>query len=55
MDDGLKHRPRSEWSIMYMNCEFSDAEIWLKSALLGDLEVKQLCITKYHVTSFSVN
>ncbi|XP_069668639.1 protein hobbit isoform X2 [Periplaneta americana] len=33
VDDGLKHRPRAEWSIMYMNCELNDAEIWLKSAL----------------------
>lgn len=33
LDDGLKHRPRAEWSIMYMNCELNDAEIWLKSAL----------------------
>jgi hypothetical protein len=33
IDDGLKHRPRAEWSIMYMNCELDDAEIWLKSAL----------------------
>lgn len=36
IDDGLKHRPRSEWSVMYMNCESNDAEIWLKSALLND-------------------
>lgn len=36
IDDGLKHRPRSEWSVMYMNCESNDAETWLKSALLGD-------------------
>lgn len=33
IDDGLKHRPRAEWSIMYMTCELNDAEIWLKSAL----------------------
>ncbi|XP_075221262.1 bridge-like lipid transfer protein family member hobbit [Lycorma delicatula] len=33
IDDGLKHRPRPEWAIMYMNCELNDAEIWLKSAL----------------------
>nr|CAD7259627.1 unnamed protein product [Timema shepardi] len=30
---GLKHRPRAEWSIVYMNCDLNDAEIWLKSAL----------------------
>ena len=33
IDDGLIHRPRAEWSVDYMNCELSDAEIWLKSAL----------------------
>ncbi|XP_043472199.1 protein KIAA0100 isoform X1 [Leptopilina heterotoma] len=33
IDDGLIHRPRAEWSVVYMNCELSDAEIWLKSAL----------------------
>ncbi|XP_049792062.1 protein KIAA0100 [Schistocerca nitens] len=36
IDDGLKHRPRAEWSIMYMNCEVNDAEIWLKSALQSE-------------------
>lgn len=36
MDDGLKHRTKAEWSIMYMNSELNDSEIWLKSALQGD-------------------
>lgn len=36
IDDGLIHRPRAEWSVVYMNCELSDAEIWLKSALQED-------------------
>lgn len=45
IDDGLKHRPRAEWSVMYMNCESNDAEIWLKSALLGD-ESKEVKIHK---------
>ncbi|KAG5306877.1 K0100 protein, partial [Acromyrmex insinuator] len=36
IDDGLVHRPRAEWSVIYMNCELSDAEIWLKSALQED-------------------
>ncbi|KAM7354827.1 bridge-like lipid transfer protein family member hobbit [Cochliomyia hominivorax] len=31
IDDGLIHRPRSDWSTIYMNCELNDAEIWLKS------------------------
>uniref|UniRef100_A0A1A9X0V8 FMP27/BLTP2/Hobbit GFWDK motif-containing RBG unit domain-containing protein n=1 Tax=Glossina brevipalpis TaxID=37001 RepID=A0A1A9X0V8_9MUSC len=30
-NDDLIHRPRAEWSIVYMNCELNDAEIWLKS------------------------
>ncbi|XP_017893303.1 protein KIAA0100 [Ceratina calcarata] len=38
IDDGLIHRPRAEWSVVYMNCELSDAEIWLKSALHEDKE-----------------
>ncbi|KAG8300517.1 hypothetical protein J6590_074430 [Homalodisca vitripennis] len=33
VDDGLKHRPRPEWAIVYMTCELNDAEVWLKSAL----------------------
>lgn len=36
IDDDLKHRPKAEWSIMYMTSELNDSEIWLKSALLGD-------------------
>lgn len=31
--DGLIRRARAEWAISYMNCQLSDAEIWLKSAL----------------------
>ncbi|KAK9296336.1 hypothetical protein QLX08_009661 [Tetragonisca angustula] len=40
--DGLIHRPRAEWSVVYMNCELSDAEIWLKSALHEDKESASL-------------
>ncbi|XP_012140233.2 bridge-like lipid transfer protein family member hobbit [Megachile rotundata] len=40
--DGLIHRPRAEWSVVYMNCELSDAEIWLKSALQEDKESTSL-------------
>ncbi|XP_076622390.1 bridge-like lipid transfer protein family member hobbit isoform X1 [Colletes latitarsis] len=40
--DGLIHRPRAEWSVVYMNCELSDAEIWLKSALQEDEESASL-------------
>ncbi|XP_058059559.1 protein hobbit [Anopheles bellator] len=32
IDDGLIHRPRADWSVMYMNCELNDAEIWLRTA-----------------------
>ncbi|PSN37005.1 hypothetical protein C0J52_14236, partial [Blattella germanica] len=32
----------SEWSIMYMNCELDDAEIWLKSALQEEPGKEQL-------------
>lgn len=38
IDDGLTHRPRAEWSIMYMNCDLTDAEIWLQSALQENAE-----------------
>lgn len=31
IDDGLIHRPRAEWSTVYMNCDLNDAEIWLRS------------------------
>ncbi|OXU27590.1 hypothetical protein TSAR_008120 [Trichomalopsis sarcophagae] len=40
--DGLIHRPRAEWSIVYMTCELSDAEIWLKSALQEEEESASL-------------
>lgn len=36
MDDGLIHRPRADWSILYMNCELNDAEIWLRSVTNND-------------------
>ncbi|XP_076275427.1 bridge-like lipid transfer protein family member hobbit isoform X2 [Rhynchophorus ferrugineus] len=40
IDDGLKHRPKAEWSIVYMNSELTDSEIWLKSALQDDSEIE---------------
>ncbi|XP_060521817.1 protein hobbit [Cylas formicarius] len=40
IDDGLKHRPKAEWSIVYMNSELNDSEIWLKSALEGESEIE---------------
>lgn len=36
IDDGLIHRPRSDWATVYMNCELNDSEIWLKSILTAD-------------------
>lgn len=36
VDDGLIHRPRADWSILYMNCELNDAEIWLRSVSSSD-------------------
>lgn len=42
IDDGLTHRPRAEWSIMYMNCDLTEAEIWLQSALQENAEEKEI-------------
>lgn len=33
LEDGLKHRPRADWSVTFLNCELQEAEIWLQSAL----------------------
>ncbi|CAG9838728.1 unnamed protein product [Diabrotica balteata] len=40
IDDGLKHRPKAEWSVVYMNSELNDFEIWLKSALHDEMELE---------------
>ncbi|XP_056639867.1 protein hobbit [Diorhabda sublineata] len=40
IDDGLKHRPKAEWSVVYMNSELNDFEIWLKSALQDEMDVE---------------
>ncbi|CAH1098513.1 unnamed protein product [Psylliodes chrysocephalus] len=40
IDDGLKHRPKAEWSVVYMNSELNDFEIWLKSALHDEMEIE---------------
>ena len=52
VDDGLKHRPRAEWSIMYMNCELDDAEIWLKSALQEE-PGKEVSSTHWYSTNWA--
>lgn len=44
LEDGLKHRPKAEWSIMYMNSELTNAEIWLKSALQEDPDIEEVCL-----------
>ncbi|KAK4026287.1 hypothetical protein OUZ56_015296 [Daphnia magna] len=36
VEDGLKHRPRADWSIVFLNCELNEAEVWLQSALGSD-------------------
>lgn len=38
VEDGLKHRPRPNWTASYMNCELNDAEVWLKSLAAQDDE-----------------
>lgn len=38
IDDGLIHRPRADWSTVYMNCELNDAEIWLRSILTEKMD-----------------
>lgn len=40
VDDGLKHRPKAEWSVVYMNSELNDFEIWLKSALHDESDIE---------------
>ncbi|CAB0004586.1 unnamed protein product [Nesidiocoris tenuis] len=44
VNDGLKHRPRAEWSVFYMTCELGNAEIWLRSALSDDQPADKLPI-----------
>lgn len=39
INDDLTHRPRAEWTTMYMNCELNDAEIWLKSILNDKIDI----------------
>ncbi|CAO1400040.1 unnamed protein product [Diamesa serratosioi] len=36
IDDNLIHRPKADWSILYMNCELNDAEVWLRSVTNTD-------------------
>ncbi|CAH1405429.1 unnamed protein product [Nezara viridula] len=38
INDNLKHRPRAEWSVVYMTCELHAAEIWLRSAIQENKE-----------------
>ncbi|KAL3273173.1 hypothetical protein HHI36_014627 [Cryptolaemus montrouzieri] len=42
IDDGLKHRPKAEWSILYMTSYLNDSEIWLKSALQDDSDTERV-------------
>lgn len=36
VDDGLIHRPLADWSIMYINCELNDTEIWLRTTTVNE-------------------
>lgn len=36
--DGLKHRSRPDWRIVYMNSELSSVEIWLHNRMFDDME-----------------
>ncbi|CAH2014141.1 unnamed protein product [Acanthoscelides obtectus] len=40
LDDGLKHRPKAEWSVVYMNSELNDFEVWLKSAYHDEFDTE---------------
>ncbi|GBN08188.1 Protein KIAA0100, partial [Araneus ventricosus] len=33
INDGLRHRPRANWNIGYLNSELSDSEIWLYNCM----------------------
>lgn len=44
VDDGLTHRPKAEWSIVYMCSDLNDSEIWLKSALQEDSEIEAMSL-----------
>lgn len=44
IEDGLKHRPKAEWSIVYMNSELTNSEIWLKSALQEDPDKEEVSL-----------
>ncbi|XP_047490285.1 protein KIAA0100-like [Penaeus chinensis] len=33
VNDGLRHRPRSSWGIVYLNTELCLAQVWLQSAM----------------------
>lgn len=36
INDGLIHRPKAEWSVMYVNSELNETEIWLQSSIQLD-------------------
>lgn len=44
VEDGLKHRPKAEWSILYMTSYLNDSEIWLKSALHDDTDAEKVTV-----------
>lgn len=33
ISDGLIHRPKADWSVVYVNSELNETEIWLQASL----------------------
>ena len=33
VNDGLLHRPRSNWTIEYTNCQVGTSDIWIQSMI----------------------
>ena len=36
INDGLKHRPRTSWSVVFLNTELWEAQIWLVAAITAE-------------------
>jgi len=36
VSDGLIHRPKADWNILYVNTELNETDIWLQSAQSQD-------------------
>ncbi|GIX80787.1 protein KIAA0100 [Caerostris darwini] len=57
VNDGLKHRPRANWNIGYLNTELSDSEIWLYNCMDEENENPTQSFSEYVERSYflSVN